>query len=280
MSGRPEESRGPGAWLEEELGAAEPVIGVLHLPPLPGCPSGEAWPVGALVERVRGDAAQLSEGGADAALVENFGDAPYRRDEVPPWTVALMTRLAWEAREASGLAVGVNVLRNAGPAAVAAAAGAGGRFVRVNVYAGARVTDQGVIQGRAHRVQDARRRAAPEVRVLADVRVKHSAPLGRERPLEREVEEIVGRGRADGVIVTGEATGRAPDAEALRRARRAAGSSPVFAGSGVTADSVARTLEHADGVIVGTWIKEGGRTRAPVSGERVRALVEAARRAG
>lgn len=267
----------PG-WLEEEFGTAKPVVGVLHLPPLPGSPAGEPGGVEGLRERVERDAAALLEGGADGLLVENFGDAPFRPGAVPPSTVAFVTRLASVARRASGLPTGVNVLRNDGEAAVSAAAAAGGRFVRVNVYTGARVTDQGVLEGRAHRVQRLRRRVAPDVRVLADVHVKHSAALGAGRPLSAAVEDALSRGRADGVIVTGAATGRPPSPERLREARAAAAGAPVFAGSGVTADTAAAVLESADGLIVGTWLKEGGRTREAVSVERVRALTEEARR--
>lgn len=263
-------------WVEEVLGSEWPVIGVVHVPPLPGSPEGDSGGLPGLLERVRRDAAALAAGGADAALVENYGDAPYLPADVPKHTVAFMTRIALAAREASGLPVGVNVLRNDGEAALAAAAAAGGSFVRVNVYTGARVTDQGVVQGRAHSVQRLRRRVARGVRVLADVRVKHSAPLGGERRFGREVEDVVQRGGADGVVVTGDSTGRPPEEARLREASRAAGGAPVFAGSGITPEA-ARTLGEADGVIVGTALKEGGRTRAPVSEERVRTFVEACR---
>lgn len=267
-----------GSWLQAVFGTSAPVIGVLHVPPLPGSPAGETGSLARLLDRVRRDAAALAAGGADAVLVENYGDAPYHPSDVPGHTVAFMTRLTAAAGEASGLATGVNVLRNDGEAALSVAAAAGARFVRVNVHSGARVTDQGVVQGRAHAIHRLRRTVAPGVRVLADVRVKHSAPLGAERPLAREIEDLVTRGRADGVIVTGDATGRPPELDRLREAVRAASGVPVLAGSGVSAETAARTLEAADGVIVGTDLKEGGRTEEPVSEERVRAFVAAAGR--
>ncbi len=78
--------------------------------------------------------------------MENFGDAPFfSRAACRPETVAAMAVLADEARRASGLPLGVNVLRNDGLSALAVAAATGARFVRVNVLVGARVTDQGVI---------------------------------------------------------------------------------------------------------------------------------------
>lgn len=271
---------GDGDWLAEELGRARPVIGVVHLAPLPGSPRGEPDSLDRVLERARRDAAALADGGVDAVIVENFGDAPFARGRVPAHTVAHMTRAAAAVREEAGLPLGVNVLRNDAESALSVAAAVGGRFVRVNVYTGARVTDQGVVQGRAREVQRLRRRLAPDVRVMADVQVKHSAAVGEPRPLAAEVEEAVGRGLADAIVVTGSATGRPPTPERLRRAAGAAGEAPVLAGSGVTAESAEELLAHARGVVVGTALEEGGRTGAPVSEERVRAFVAAVREAG
>jgi predicted TIM-barrel enzyme len=92
--------------------------------------------------------------------------------------------------------------------------------------------------------------------------------------------DAVERGLADGVIVSGAATGRATDDDDLRAAvaaRDEAGlDTPVFVGSGVTAETVGETLSVADGVIVGSALKAGGDATNPVSVERVERLVAAA----
>jgi len=107
--------------------------------------------------------------------------------------------------------------------------------------------------------------------------VKHSAPLGEPRPLAEEVEELVVRGKADAVIVTGTGTGKAVDLAELGRVRRALPEDAyLLVGSGVTGQSVAALLELADGVIVGTSIKEDGVTTAVVDPQRARGLVNAA----
>ena len=111
-------------------------------------------------------------------LVENFGDAPFVKDVAANVTIAAMTACAIAAREAAPhVALGINVLRNDVGAALAIAAATGATFVRVNVLSGARLTDQGVIEGRAAEVMRLRAAIAPGVRVFADVDVKHSAPL-------------------------------------------------------------------------------------------------------
>jgi membrane complex biogenesis BtpA family protein len=250
----------------------EPVIGMVHLRPLPGSPRfpGGVDPLRAAALR---DAEALAEGGVDGLLVENFGDAPFYPDRVPPHTVSWMTALAVEIRRATDLPLGINVLRNDAVSALAVAHAAGGSFVRVNVLSGARLTDQGILQGRAHEVLRARRETGAEaVAVLADVDVKHSAPLA-PRDLELEVHELVTRCGADGIIVSGAGTGRPVDPEELLRAGRAAGGTPVFAGSGVTPETIEGLAGRADGFIVGTWFKKDGRVEAPVEAARVRELV-------
>ncbi|MDJ0521080.1 MAG: BtpA/SgcQ family protein [Planctomycetota bacterium] len=249
---------------------------MVHLGPTPGAPAHDGttgW-----LDRAVEDAAALVEAGFGAVLVENFGDKPFFAGRVPPETVAAVTHAAARVRERlpAGTALGINVLRNDAEAALAVAAAVGADFIRVNVLAGAAVTDQGVIEGRAADVVRMRARLAPSVRIFADLRVKHARPLV-ERSLAGEARELVERAGADAVIVSGSATGRPVDMGKLAAVRSAVGSHPVLVGSGATVESMGDLLEHADGVIVGTAIKAGGVTTAPVDVERARAFVMAGR---
>lgn len=261
--------------LESRFGTASPVVGMVHLPPLPGAPGFDGDRV-ALRERAIADARALEAGGVDAVLVENFGDAPFYPDEVPTHTVADVSVLARAVVEAVDIPVGVNVLRNDADAALSAAAAAGGEFVRVNVHVGSSVTDQGVLEGRAFETMRRRERLDADVAVLADVDVKHAAPLG-GRPLAERVADVVERGLADGVVVSGSGTGRPTDDETLATVRETldavAPETPLFVGSGVTSETVAATLDVADGVIVGTALKEGAETTNRVDPDRVREVV-------
>ena len=72
-------------------------------------------------------------------------------------------------------------------------------------------------------------------------------------------------------------TGDAPDMEKIRAAKTLAKDSPVLIGSGATEENVKLFLSVADGVIVGSSIKENGRIEEPVDVERVRRFVKAAR---
>jgi len=254
----------------------KPILGVVHLRPLPEAP-GYTEPMTAILEAARTDAEALVAGGVDGLILENFGDAPFFPGRVPASTVAWMTAAALDLRRRHPVPLGVNVLRNDGVAALAVAAAANADFIRVNVLCGARLTDQGIIQGIAHDLLRERRRTGAEtLRILADVDVKHSAPLA-PYPLEDETRDALHRGRADGVIVSGAATGSAVAGDDLERVRRAAGRAPVFIGSGARAKEAKRLLEIADGLIVGTAFKKNGVVTEPVDPDRVRAFMAAAR---
>ncbi|MDZ7702699.1 MAG: BtpA/SgcQ family protein [Halobacteriales archaeon] len=262
------------------FGASAPLVGMVHLPPLPGSPRYDGDRE-ALAERARADAAALADGGVDAVMVENFGDAPFHAEDVPKHVVATMTDLTRTVREVVDLPVGVNVLRNDAEAALSVATAVGAAFVRVNVHTGARVTDQGVIEGRADETMRLRERLGADVAVLADLDVKHSAPLADASYESEAMADTIERGLADGVVVSGSATGAAAELSAVEAAaakRDALGvDTPVFVGSGVTPETVADYLSVADGAIVGTALKGGDRPADPVDRERVEALVAAAR---
>ncbi len=262
------------AWRDRAL----PVIGMVHLPALPGAPRAEVS-LDAIVGAALDDVAALVAGEVDGVVIENFGDAPFHPGTVPAHTIAAMTAVAVRVRGAFGGPMGINVLRNDGHGALAVALAAGADFIRVNVLSGVRSTDQGLIEGAAHELLRWRRYLdAGHVRIFADVNVKHSAALAAV-PVELLAEETVRRAGADALIVSGTTTGRPADGNELDAVRAAAHGAPVFVGSGVDAANVAALAGRADGVIVGTALKAGGDVAAPVDGERVKEMTRAARKA-
>ena len=247
---------------------------MVHLGPLPGSPryDGDLDPV---VAAALLDAHRLADSGFDAILVENFGDAPFFADDVPKVTVAAMTRAVSAITEAVDMPVGVNVLRNDARAALAVSAATGANFIRVNVLSGTMSTDQGPITGRAAEVARLRASICPGVEVLADVFVKHAAPPP-GLSIEQAARDLWQRAGAHGIVVSGAGTGDPVDDARLAAVRKAVPDAPLYAGSGVDASTVADILEVCDGAIVGTAVKEGGVTTAPVDPDRARALVKAA----
>lgn len=249
------------------------LIGMVHLGSLPGSP-GYRNDLQAVVDAAEADAVALADAGFEAVIVENYGDAPFFADDVPNATVAAMTRAVGAVSESTGLATGVNVLRNDASAALAIAAATGAGFVRVNVLSGTMYTDQGPIVGRAAEIARLRRQLCPEVAIVADVFVKHAtAPPG--LTIENAARDLAERGGADAVVVSGTGTGRPLDLDELIRVR-AAIDLPVLAGSGVTSETVAEILSIATGAIVGSATKVDGIATAPVDPIRAASLIAAA----
>ncbi len=251
------------------------LIGMVHLPPLPGSPAGE-WPLARIIERACADARLLADAGFHALMVENFGDAPFRATQVDPHTVACMSVVARAVRQAVKIPIGINVLRNDACAAIAIASICGAEFVRINVHCGVYAADQGIIEGRADETLRYRRMLGSKVAIFADVHVKHARPLSTP-DIAEAAEETAYRGHADGLIVSGTGTGKPTDPADLQAVRSAVPDRPLLVGSGATLESLADLLRVADGVIVGTAIKVGGLTTAPVDAERAAAFVRAAR---
>jgi len=205
------------------------LIGVIHLPALPGSPSHQLS-MDEIVERAVADGRTLRETGFDAVMIENFGDVPFTTSTVPPASVAGMAVVAERVRREVGLMMGINALRNDARAALGIAAATGASLIRVNVHTGVAATDQGMIEGRADDTLRYRRLLGKRIAILADVHVKHATPIS-EPDIVRAAKDVAYRGLADGLIVTGPATGETVDSEDLRRVRSALFSHTLTASS-------------------------------------------------
>lgn len=268
----------PMTPFEQLISANKTVaIGMVHLAPL--FENGQTWPLSRVEARAVEDALSLTEAGFDALLIENYGDVPFYPHTVPPHTVSAMTRIALAVQ--NGVAnqrrdpplLGINVLRNDAISALAIASAVGAHFVRINVHAGAMVTDQGIIEGKAHQTSRYRDRIAPDCDILADVHVKHAAPLV-NRPIEDEAYDLWHRGRVAGIVVSGSRTNAACDVNELRRIRETVPECRLVVGSGVCPDQFNQLAPLVDAVIVGSWIKEDGKTDNRVDRDRAHQLME------
>ncbi len=246
------------------------LIGVIHLSALPGAPRWRGnW--GTIVQKAVADGRAYEQGGAHAVFIENFGDVPFTKSTVGPETVAAMAALGCAVREAVKIPIGFNVLRNDACAALALCAACGGSFIRVNVHSGAMLTDQGIIEGNAYETLRYRQRICSGAQIFADVHVKHAVPLG-DWTLEDAAHDTLERGLADALIISGVGTGMAADPADVQRVRAACPSAKILLGSGVTRENAGQFLPFADGFIVGSSLKAGGKLANPVDPKRVAAL--------
>lgn len=253
-----------------------PIIGVVHLLPLPTSPR---WggSLKTVIDRAEQEATALASGGVDGIIVENFFDAPFTKNQVDPAVVSAMTMVVQRIQNMVTLPIGLNVLRNDAKSAMAIASCVRAQFIRVNVLTGVMATDQGLIEGEAHQILRYRRELGTDVKILADVLVKHARPLSSPN-LTVAVKDTIERGLADAVILSGWATGSPPNIEDLELACGAANGTPVFIGSGANWENIATLMQAADGVIVSSSLKRHGRIEQPIDPIRVSQFVEAAHR--
>lgn len=256
--------------IKDVFGPGKVGIGVVHLAPLPGSPA-YAGDMDGIVAKAAREAGIIEKAGFGGLIVENYGDIPFHRDEVGPETIASMALIMKAVGDAVDLPVGINVLRNDARAALAIAGVCRAEFIRVNVLVGAFVTSEGIIEGRPAEVLRLRDVLAPDTLVFADIMVKHASPLAPTSVSEQAL-DAVERGKADCIIVTGKRTGLPPSAEELSEARNALTDKtrqvPVLVGSGAVPSNLDSLLELSDGVIVGSYMREGGLAGADLDIDR------------
>lgn len=251
------------------------VVGMIHVGALPGTPRG-TMTVGKLTSAAVVEAKQLAAGGVDAIMIENMHDLPYLNRRVGPEIVAAMTRICSAVRDAVALPLGVQILAGANREAIAVAHASGCQFVRCEGFAFAHVADEGLMpEADAGPLLRYRKMiGAADVAILADVKKKHAShAITADVNLAETAKAAIFCG-ADGVVVTGSATGEptspldvAAAAEAIDQA--------VFVGSGVTPDNASAFAKAADGLIVGSYLKRDGSWENAVDDDRVAAMVAA-----
>jgi membrane complex biogenesis BtpA family protein len=257
------------------FGARRALVGMIHVAALPGTPRAEKG-VAAIAEAAAREARQYQEAGFHGVMIENMHDRPYLKGAAPPEVVACMTAVACEVKRATSLPLGVQVLAGANREALAVAQAAGADFVRAEGFVFAHVADEGIIESSAGILLRYRRAIGAEnVRVFVDVKKKHAAHTVTADVDIVETAHAAAFFLADGVIVTGTATGRPADPAEVRAVGQGV-EIPVLVGSGITAENIG-AFADADGFIVGSWLKKDGDWTRPLDPERLEALVRAFR---
>ena len=256
----------------------KPIIGMVHCWPLPGAPGYTGYGMQTIIDNALRDADALAEGGVDGLIVENMWDIPFRAGpHVQPESIAAHAVVAAAVRRAVALPMGINLVHNGGVALLGIALAANADFIRVCMFTGAGVWDAGTWdEGCAADLMRRRKELhAEHIKIFADVDKKHSVRFpGIDLATHIEWTRFFG---ADALIVSGRMTGDAPNLAKVREAKALAGDRPVLLGSGTDERNIAAFLAIADGSIVGSSIKENGVCEHPVSVERVRQFVRAAR---
>lgn len=247
------------------------LVGMIHLPPLPGSTNYMGQPLGQIVEQAVSDARALHAAGFRAGIIQNTHDLPFGAT-APPETVAFLSVVGWEIRRELNWPIGVNILKNDAPGALAVAAAVGAEFVRLKVYVGAVLGAEGVLAPSAADALRTRQRLGSHTEIWADLFDRTSVPLV-PQPLEQLAEWATKFGGASVVVVTGDSW--TSTLEMARAARSALADTPVALGGGVSLANVREALDVADVAIVGSALEEKPFT-GPVSASKARALANEA----
>lgn len=255
----------------------KPIIGMIHLRPLPGSPLYD--PVNSNIDKITQiaveEAQMLEEGGVDGLQIENIWDFPYLKgNEIGPETVAAMTAVAVKVQEKTSLPLGVNCHLNGGRSALAIACAIGAKWIRVFEWVNAYVSHAGIIEGIGGQLSRYRNFIhAHEVKFFCDINVKHGSHfIISDRSVPEQARDAETEG-ADVIIVTGFETGKAPTPEKVKEVCQAV-KIPVFIGSGVNEKNVYELLQFAHGAIIGSYFKTDNDWKKGVDEDRVKSFMK------
>ncbi len=247
------------------------LVGMIHLPPLPDSPRYNGKPIKHYIEYAVSEAKKLINAGFNGFIIENYNDYPFPISERSPWKLAYIDKVVNILREKfPNTLMGLNILRNSCVEALNIACMHNIDFIRVNAYLEPVIAPEGFIEPVAYIASMIKGKYSCETKIFADVNVKHAKHL---LPLDMALYNTCTRGLVDGVIISGEATGRFTPPMNVYLAKKICRDKLVIVGSGVNEDNIGLYIGLADAVIVGTSIKIDNISSNPIDEEKARKIV-------
>jgi membrane complex biogenesis BtpA family protein len=247
------------------------MIAVLPLPGSPLYTGGDQK----VIDQALSDLEVYKKAGVDSILLENDHDLPYIQPPLDEKGIALMTRIAKEARNRFDGPIGIQILEAANITSLEIAAEADLDYIRVEAYVFAHVGGSGIINGSAGKILRRRKELKAEhIKVFADVKKKHGS---HSLTIDLDIKDEIAQAEfflVDGVIVTSQFTGINPDKNDLVKAKGAT-KLPVLIGSGMTAENISEYLPLADGFIVGSYFRKDGKFLEVLEPERLHTFMKA-----
>jgi uncharacterized protein len=229
------------------------IIGALHLGPLEGYQGHPG--VDELTRLALADLQAFQDGGAQAVIFENNYDLPHT-EKISGTNYSHMLTIGHQLKVAARVPLGVNVLWNDYRAALRLAKELNLAFIRVPVFIDVVRTDYGVFHPAGAAVATFRQEIGAEsVKIFADIHVKHAKVISQYSIVESAHRAIAAH--ADGLIITGQWTGDAPNIDELRQVHEVVSDTPIIIGSGANADNISLLFRYANAAIVSTSLKAG-----------------------
>ena len=257
------------SWLTELTGKPKPIIGMVHLPALPGTPLFDAnGGMAAIRDWAKRDLDALQTGGIHAVMFCNENDRPYRLD-ADAACVAALTDVVASLRSELSVPFGVNLLWDP-LATIAVAAATGAAFCR-EIFAGAFAGDFGLwVRSAGDAWRYRRQLGAEHIRLLFNINAEFAAPIA-PRPIGEVARSVVFSSSPDAVCVSGGITGQSVETSTLGQVHAAIKDAgvPILVNTGFKASNAKESLHYADGAVVGSSLKVDGVTWNRVDRARV-----------
>lgn len=267
------------SWLSELTGTRKSIIGMVHLPALPGSPLYDAaGGMPHIRDWVRRDLEALQNGGIDAVMFANENDRPYRLD-ADAASVAAMADVVASVRDELSVPFGVNVLWDP-HATLAVAAATQAAFAR-EIFTGAFAGDFGLwVRSAGDSARYRREIGAEQCRLIFNINAEFAAQIA-PRPLPDLAKSVIFSSMPDAICVSGPITSQSASASAVAEVSAAVADSgvPLLLNTGFRASNAAELLQYADGAIVGSSLKQDGITWNAVDAARVKELMQTVRAA-
>lgn len=265
-------------YLEKHLEifkTEKPIIGCLHLMPMPGTPYYDSSiTIEHQIERIKREAKILMDLGYDAVVFANEGDRPYLT-EVGPEVIATYVRIVSAVIPDLTIPYGCGVLIDP-KATIAVANAIGAKFVRTyvsNTYEGT-FGHQSFSPAEIFRYR--KNIEAEDVNVYTYFEA-HAGICLDTRDLNSQVSSGFAALPINGMLIGGPRAGLPPEASTLAQTKEQFPDYPLILGSGGNPDNIKELLQYADGVIIGTNIKKDGYLYNEVDYDRAKRFIEAAK---
>ncbi len=246
--------------LSEIFKNPKPMIGVIHLLPLPGSAKWDGK-MAQVILRAEQEATALASAGVDGILIENYFDSPYAKNQIDPAAAIAMAQIAHRIQHFTDTPLGISVLENDPKTALAIAMNIGACFIRVPVLVGTMISEEGMVQGKINElcIYQKALKNADTIKIFADVTMNQIVPAPqRQAPWKAPLaylEQIIlsiGKHHVADALIFSNLEIQPQDIDELRKTANL----PIVVGDTFTPEIVQDFYQKADGLLLAHGIQK------------------------
>ena len=236
------------SFLLELFGTEKPIIGLVHIQPLPGDPFYRGEGMDAVIQRAKADLQALQDGGVDGVLFTNEFSMPYEK-HVSPVTLAAMGMVIGAMKSSIRVPFGAEAIFD-GDATISLCAATEAAFTRC-LFTGVWAGDFGMVDrdiAVTLRLKNAYR--LDDLKLFYFVTSEGDACVG-DRKTADIAESLLFNCRPDALVVGGVAAGSGPAGKLLEQVSGVAKETPVVCGTGCKRENIEYVLSRCSGALAG-----------------------------